>query len=53
MHLLVAAQEPLELFSETLEGVMRTTEGELFAEAEKALANVLARARFSRNARCG
>ncbi|MEO8079705.1 MAG: hypothetical protein ABI641_04190 [Caldimonas sp.] len=43
VHLLVAAQEPLEAFSEALEGVLRTTEGELFAEVERALADVVAR----------
>jgi rubrerythrin len=42
-HLLVAAQEPLEALSEVLEATMRTTEGELFAEVESALANVVAR----------
>ncbi|HMN77852.1 MAG TPA: ferritin family protein [Burkholderiaceae bacterium] len=41
--LLVAAQGALEAFSETLEDVLRTTEGELFAEAEKALASVVTR----------
>lgn len=41
--LLVAAQESLEAFSETLEGVLRTTEGELFAQTEQALANVVTR----------
>lgn len=43
VHLLVAAQEPLEALSETLEGVMRTAEGELFAQAQGALANVVTR----------
>ncbi len=43
VSLLVAAQESLEAFSETLEDVLRTTEGELFAEVEKALANVVTR----------
>jgi len=43
VHLLTAAQAPLEALSETLEAAMRTTEGELFAEVEKALANVIAR----------
>ena len=42
-HVLAAAQAPLEVLSESLETVMRTLEGELFAEAEKALANVIAR----------
>lgn len=41
--LLVAAQAALEAFSETLEGVLRTTEGDLFAQAEKALASVVTR----------
>lgn len=41
--LLVAAQEGLETFSETLENVLRTTEGELFDAAEHALANVVTR----------
>ena len=43
LHLLTLAQAPLESLSEALEAVMRTTEGELFAEVEKALANVIAR----------
>ena len=43
VHLLVAAQEPLEALSETLERVMRTAEGEVFAEAAKAAANVVTR----------
>jgi hypothetical protein len=43
VHLLMAAQEPLEALSETLEDVMRTLEGELFAQAEQALAGVVAR----------
>lgn len=43
VHLLVAAQEPLEAFSETLEAVMRAAEGETFAQAERALANVVTR----------
>lgn len=34
--LLVAAQEPLEALSETLEAILRTSEGELFADAEAA-----------------
>lgn len=41
--MLVTAQEALEAFSETLEDVLRTTEGELFAQVEKALANVVTR----------
>jgi rubrerythrin len=43
LHLLVAAQEPLEALAEALEGVLKTTEGALFAEAEKALASVVSR----------
>lgn len=43
VHLLTAAQEPLEALSETLEDVMRTLDGELFAQAEQALAGVVAR----------
>ncbi len=43
VHLLVAAQEPLEALSEALEHVMRALEGELFAEAERALGNVVKR----------
>ena len=42
-HLLVQAQKPLEAFSETLEAVMRTTEGELFAQAEVAMVDVVTR----------
>ncbi|MCC6868061.1 MAG: hypothetical protein IT522_04500 [Burkholderiales bacterium] len=49
VHLLVAAQEPLESLSESLEATMRITEGSLFAEVQGALANVVARmARISR-----
>jgi rubrerythrin len=43
VRLLLAAQAPLEELSEVLETVMRRIEGELFAAAEKALANVIAR----------
>lgn len=43
VHLLVAAQEPLEALSETLEDAMRTLEGEPFGEAERALGGVVAR----------
>jgi rubrerythrin len=43
VHLLVAAQEPLESLSEALEATMRITEGELFAQVQDALANVVAR----------
>lgn len=42
-HLLVEAQKPLEALSETLEAVMRTTEGGLFAEAANAMTNVVGR----------
>ncbi|MCC6533464.1 MAG: ferritin family protein [Burkholderiales bacterium] len=42
-HLLAAAQAPLEALSETLEGIMRTTEGELFAQVEQAYSSVIAR----------
>ena len=49
VHLLVAAQEPLESLSESLEATMRITEGSLFAEVQGALANVVARmARISK-----
>jgi len=43
VHLLSAAQEPLATLSETLETIMRTTGGELFAEVEKVLASAIAR----------
>ncbi len=43
VHLLVAAQEPLEALSEALEAVLRITEGALFEQAQVALANVVAR----------
>ena len=43
VHLLVAAQEPLESLSEALESTMRVTEGELFTEVQAALSNVVAR----------
>lgn len=43
VHLLVAAQQPLEALADTLEGVLRTLEGELFAQGQRALANVIAR----------
>ncbi|MCC7082165.1 MAG: ferritin family protein [Burkholderiales bacterium] len=43
VRLLLAAQAPLEDLSDTLEAVMRRIEGELFAAAEKALGNVIAR----------
>lgn len=43
VHLLVAAQEPLEALSEALEALMRTSEGELFAAAERALGGIVAR----------
>ncbi|MEO9101867.1 MAG: hypothetical protein ABI212_07825 [Burkholderiaceae bacterium] len=43
VHLLMDAQKPLEAFSETLEAIMRTTQGggELFAQAETAMVNVV------------
>jgi len=43
VHLLVAAQKPLEALSEALEAVMRTAGGALFDEAEKALVSVVTR----------
>ncbi|HQY27313.1 MAG TPA: hypothetical protein PK956_00740 [Burkholderiaceae bacterium] len=43
VHLLVAAQKPLEALSEALEAVMRSAEGALFDEAEKALVGVVTR----------
>ncbi|HMO47964.1 MAG TPA: hypothetical protein PKB14_18285 [Rubrivivax sp.] len=43
VHLLVAAQKPLESLSETLEAVMSRTEGALFDEAQTALVNVVTR----------
>jgi rubrerythrin len=43
VHLLVAAQEPLEALSEALDRMMPTVEGDLFAEVEKALSNVVTR----------
>jgi len=43
VHLLVAAQRPLEALSEALEAVMRTAAGALFDEAEKALVSVVTR----------
>lgn len=43
VHLLVAAQKPLEAFSEALEDAMRHLEGALFERAEAALANVVNR----------
>jgi rubrerythrin len=49
VHLLVAAQAPLEALAETLEVVLRTSEGALFDETEKALSTVVARiARIAR-----
>lgn len=42
-RLLVAAQKPLEAFSEALEAVMRNSEGALFEQAQTALTNVVAR----------
>ncbi|WP_298232396.1 ferritin family protein [uncultured Azohydromonas sp.] len=43
VSLLVRAQEPLEALSETLEGIMRSSEGRLFTAAETALARVVRR----------
>ncbi len=43
VHLLVAAQKPLETLSEALEAVMSRSEGELFEQAQAALANVVTR----------
>jgi rubrerythrin len=43
VQLLVAAQRPLERFAESLEAVMRTSEGALFAEAERAIGSVFTR----------
>ncbi|MBX3622907.1 MAG: hypothetical protein KF891_23300 [Rhizobacter sp.] len=43
VHLLVAAQAPLEALGETLEQLLPALEGELFAEAANALGNVVAR----------
>lgn len=42
-HLLVAAQRPLEALSEALEAVLRSAQGHLVAEAEDAIAGVVAR----------
>lgn len=42
-HLLVAAQKPLEALSEALDAVMRTTEGDLFGQAQAAHADVVRR----------
>lgn len=43
VHLLVAAQKPLEALSEEIEAVMRTAEGALFDQAEAALVDVVTR----------
>jgi rubrerythrin len=43
VHLMVAAQKPLEALSEALEIVMRTTEGVLFDRAQAALVDVVTR----------
>ena len=43
VHLLVAAQEPLEALSESLETVMPSLEGELFGQAATALGSVVRR----------
>ncbi len=42
-HLLVEAQKPLEAFSETLEAIMRTSDGALFERAAAAMSDVIAR----------
>lgn len=42
VHLLVAAQKPLEALGETLESILSTSEGELFAQAERAATDVVA-----------
>ena len=42
-HLLVQAQKPLEAFGETLEAIMRTTEGALFEQAAPAMSQVVDR----------
>lgn len=42
-HLLIAAQKPLEALSESLDSVLGSAEGDLFAETEKAVTNVVAR----------
>jgi len=43
VRLLVAAQEPLEALGEKLEATLPRFEGDLFAEAERALARVISR----------
>lgn len=43
VHLLVAAQAPLEALSETLDRLLPAMEGELFAQAAEALGNVVSR----------
>jgi rubrerythrin len=43
LRLIMAAQAPLEALAELLERLMHRMEGELFAAAEQALANVIAR----------
>lgn len=43
LSLLVAAQKPLETFSEELELILETAAGPVAAEAERALSNVIAR----------
>lgn len=42
-HLLIEAQKPLEALSETLEAIMRTTEGAIFEQAASAMNDVIAR----------
>jgi len=43
VRLLMAAQAPLEALSDTLETIMQHNEGEVFAEAQRAAANVIGR----------
>ncbi|HEY0941357.1 MAG TPA: ferritin family protein [Steroidobacter sp.] len=43
VRLLIAAQEPLEALGEKLEAFLPRVEGDLFAEAERALTNVISR----------
>ena len=43
VRLLLSAQAPLEALSDTLEAIMRLNEGEVFAEAQRAAANVIGR----------
>lgn len=43
VHLLIAAQEPLEAFGERLEAIMPRMEGDRFTEAQNALESVISR----------